>query len=43
MVTRRSAHIRPSPLQKVSILNRSPKRGNRATLIRILRITHTAK
>ena len=38
---RRSAHIRPSPLQKVLSSKRSPKRGNWLTRIRVRRTTHT--
>ena len=42
IVVRRSAQARPKPLQNVFRLNRSPKRGKRATLIRVRRTTHTA-
>ena len=39
---RRSAHIRPRPLQNVASVQTSPKRGKRSARIRVRRTTHTA-
>ena len=42
MSVRRSAHMRPMPLQNVVSGKRSPKRGKRLTRMRVRRTTHTA-